>query len=306
MAQQYIDVKNQTMLWKLIQRSPQFINNTVRINREQWFGSVIKLFYEQITVSTFSIEELKLINQKTITYMLSDLKQIEQSQINPTNISNASLYNSHTENPLLSGDGLSSPDNSRTRSSVLLNTTTVSRPGVASLSTYNEQFNARQQEYTNMLKPPTQPIPNFGEKLDDDVITNMDELLEQQKKQREYDISQVIPPPITPSSPILPQPSTLEKSDNMAEKININTIYPAIQNLIAQIESMKKDIQFLMSNKISSVGEQREEQAQESRGDIRGLSGDGLSSKDKDISKPNAQTLNTDNDDDVFAVSIDE
>jgi hypothetical protein len=249
MAQQYIDVKNQTMLWKLIQRSPQFVNNTVHINREQWFGSVIKLFYEQITVSKFSIEELKTLNQKTITYMLSDLKQIEQAQMAPRNIP-ARMPD------IGNGVGIreNTSDNNLTQSNHL-NTTTVSRPGVASLSTYNEQFNARQQEYTNMLKPPAQPIPNFGEKVDDDVITNMDELLEQQKKQREYDISHVIsPPPLTPSSQILPQPPTLENpQDNLAGKININNIYPAIQNLITQIESMKKDIQFLMSNKISAI-----------------------------------------------------
>jgi hypothetical protein len=249
MAQQYIDVNNQTMLWKLIQRSPQFLNNTVNINREQWFGNIIKQFYEQITASKFSIEELKTVNQKTIAYMLSDLKQMEQAQLAYRN-----------------GVGIrenTSPYDNKLSQPNLLNSTIVPRPGTSSLSTANEQFNVRQQEYTNMLKPPAQPIPNFSEKIDDDVITNMDELLAQQKKQREYDITQVIlpaPQPVNPP-PAGPNPNVIASPDNRVEKINIDRIYPAIQNLITQIESMKKDIQFLMENKI--LQEQKSETSQE-------------------------------------------
>jgi hypothetical protein len=243
MAQQYIDVNNQTMLWKLIQRSPQFLNNTVNINREQWFGNIIKQFYEQITVPKFSIEELKTLNQKTIAYMLSDLKQMEQAQLAYRN-----------------GVGIrenTSPYDNKLGQPNLLNSTIVPRPGTSTLSTANEQFNARQQEYTNMLKPPAQPIPNFSEKIDDDVITNMDELLAQQKKQREYDISQVILPAPQTVNP----PPVIATPETRVEKINIDSIYPAIQNLITQIESMKKDIQFLMADKISQ--EQKPETSQE-------------------------------------------
>jgi hypothetical protein len=272
MAQQYIDVNNQTMLWKLIQRSPQFLNNTVNINREQWFGNIIKQFYEQITVPKFSIEELKTVNQKTIAYMLSDLKQMEQAQLayrNGVGIRENTLpYDNKLSQPnllnsTLSYDDISSPDKHRTpmlvprivpSSGVLA---IVPRPETSSLSTANEQFNARQQEYTNMLKPPAQPIPNFSEKIDDDVITNMDELLAQQKKQREYDISQVILPAPQTVNP----PPVIATPDSRVEKINIDSIYPAIQNLITQIESMKKDIQFLMADKISQ--EQKSETSQE-------------------------------------------
>jgi hypothetical protein len=49
MAQQYITVENQTLLWKTIQRSPQFLHNTVHMNREQWFSNVIKYFFVNLT-----------------------------------------------------------------------------------------------------------------------------------------------------------------------------------------------------------------------------------------------------------------
>jgi len=241
MAHQYIDVNNQTMLWKLIQRSPQFVNNTVKINREQWFGNVIKHFYEQITVSKFSIEELKILNQKTITYMLSDLKRIEQSQ----RVAPAST---------LSYDDISSPDKPRTpydNKLLLANPQppiNVIRPGMASLSTYNEQFNARQQEYTNMIKPPAHPIPNFGEKVDEDVITNMEELVEQQKKQREYDIVSIQGrEPNAEMSQRLPSVKEEGAPPSTTHGAKSNDF--VIQNLLSQIESMKKDIQFLMAER---------------------------------------------------------
>ena len=229
MASQYIDVNNQTILWKVIQRSPQFINNTIQINREQWFGSIIKLFYEQITAHSFSIEELKIWNQKTIAYMLSDLKKIEQFQTNPSRTS---------ERESVVGMNDMTP-------------TRVLRPGA--LSTYTEQFNERQQEYEKMIKPPAQPIPNFGEKVDDDVITNMDELLEQQKKQREYDIAQVIPPP--------PQKKLDENPQQPVVKTTNDVL--TIQNLLLQIESMKKDIQILMYERNSATSQPTQQSIQE-------------------------------------------
>ena len=229
MAQQYIDVNNQTMLWKLIQRSPQFANNTVKINREQWFGSIIKYFYEQITVSKFSIEELKILNQKTIAYMLSDLKRIEQSQLDAS----ASAKSTTHGNKML-------PVNPEPPIHDI-------RPRVASLSTYNEQFNARQQEYTNMIKPTAQPIPNFGEKVEDDVITNMEELLEQQKKQREYDTARTMPS--VPSNSYVASP---EKNPPIPTHVSNSNDF-VIQNLLSQIESMKKDIQVLMDERSASL-----------------------------------------------------
>ena len=228
MSTQYIDVNNQTMLWKLMQRSPQFLNNTIHINREQWFGSIIKHFYEQIPVPVCSIEELKVWNQKTITYMLSDLKQIEQVQSNQAP-------------PTQREPSISMND---------MNPTRVSRPGMAILSTYTEQFNDRQREYEKMIKPPAQPIPAFGEKVEDDVITNMEELLEQQKKQREYDIAQVIP-------------QTKPFENTQLPTVKPATDVLAIQNLLSQIESMKQDIRILMSERKSSTGDTPQQPLQE-------------------------------------------
>ena len=140
MSNQYITVENQTILWKTIQRSPQFVNNTIAINREQWFSGIIKKFYENIKSPKMSIAELKTLNQQTIAYMLSDLKNIESQQIVSPSVSQSPLpsYTSITQ---------SSYETPQTR-----------------MSMYTEQFNNRQQEYANMGKPHAPPIANFSEK----------------------------------------------------------------------------------------------------------------------------------------------
>lgn len=210
MANQYITVENQTLLWKTIQRSPQFVNNTVSINREQWFSSIIKQFYENIKSPKMSMAELKTLNQQTIAYMVGDLKRIESMHIIPP-----------TSPPPTSMNQLSF-ETPQTR-----------------MSMYNDQFNARQQEYTNMVKPPAPPIANFSEKVEDDAITNMDELLQQQMKQREYDIAQMRPP-LPPISTVAehvvsPKPSPIANSDVMA----------AIQELTKQLGELREEVKSL-------------------------------------------------------------
>jgi hypothetical protein len=54
-------------------------------------------------------------------------------------------------------------------------------------------------------------VIDFSEKIDDEVITNMEELIENHKKMREQELQQflplVSPPPVTPP-PVTPPPVT--------------------------------------------------------------------------------------------------
>lgn len=95
-------------------------------------------------------------------------------------------------------------------------------------------FTTRQQEYESALKPKLPPIADFSEKISDDVIQNMDELLQQQIRQRDYDVEKAkerLPPPpqqqpITSSiPPTPPQNNTVHSSmdhrmSNIEEKID--------------------------------------------------------------------------------------
>jgi len=226
MSQQYIQIENQTLLWKIIQRSPQFLNNTVNINRELWFSNIIKYFYDnKINKPTCSLSELKIINQQTITYMLNDLKRIESS--NKSYVSNTTPISHHQPQPIQIPTHTPQYETPQTR-----------------MSMYNDQFNSRQQEYTNMVKLPAPPIANFTEKVEDEAITNMEELLQQQLKQREYDISTVLP-----SSPIMIQ-ETKKNTDmtlksTMQSKENYSEILEIIQKLTKEINEIKNEIKIL-------------------------------------------------------------
>lgn len=232
MSQQYIQIENQTLLWKIIQRSPQFLNNTVHINREQWFSNIIKYFYDnKINKPTCSISELKVINQQTITYMLNDLKRIESS--NKAYVSNTTPISQHNPQFQLQSPPVQIPTH----------TPQYETPQTR-MSMYNDQFNSRQQEYTNMVKLPAPPIANFTEKVEDEAITNMEELLQQQLKQREYDISTVLP-----SSPIMIQ-ETKKNTDmslksTIQSKENYSEILEIIQKLTKEINEIKNEIKIL-------------------------------------------------------------
>jgi MinD-like ATPase involved in chromosome partitioning or flagellar assembly len=105
------------------------------------------------------------------------------------------------------------------------------------MNMYADQFNTRQQEYTNMGKPPAPPIANFSEKVEDEAITNMDELLQQQIKQREYDVAMVKPTPPPPASVAEPVPQ-LPKSSNQE-------VMTAIQELAKQLAELREEIRVL-------------------------------------------------------------
>lgn len=96
-----------------------------------------------------------------------------------------------------------------------INALSVERPKFAESKKVVTDFNTRQQEYESALKPKVPPIADFSEKINDDAIQNMDELLQQQIRQRDYDVEQAkerLPPP-----PTVVQFPTPQASNSMTE-----------------------------------------------------------------------------------------
>jgi uncharacterized protein YicC (UPF0701 family) len=58
------------------------------------------------------------------------------------------------------------------------------------------------REYTTFYDLPKPKIIDFSEKIEDPVITNMEELIEQQKRMRERELQEYAPPPLVPNAPI--------------------------------------------------------------------------------------------------------
>jgi len=146
----YIHPENQTLLWNTLQKNPKFQN--LNINKQEWFSSIIKGFYEKIQyLPPLTTQDLLQINRQTISYMMEDI------------------------NALL-----------------------VDRPKFTESKKVVSDFNMRQQEYESALKPKLPPIADFSEKISDDAIQNMDELIQQQIRQRDYDVEKAkerLPPP---------------------------------------------------------------------------------------------------------------
>ena len=158
----YIHPENQKLLWNTIQKTPIF--NNLGSQQTQWFKSVIQHFYEEYpnakTIKTK--DELQNINRATISFMVNSLKEMFQPKQTPTSLSQPNYGN--TSLPSTSGS------NER-------------------VSYYNDQFNNRQKEYESMNAKPLPPSNDIvSEKISDEAITNMDELIRQQMEQRELEL----------------------------------------------------------------------------------------------------------------------
>lgn len=81
-----------------------------------------------------------------------------------------------------------------------LNTALPSNSGMTErISHYTEQFNDRQKEYERMTaKPPPPQIDKINEKIADEAITNMEELIKQQLNQREQELKMFGQQPAAP------------------------------------------------------------------------------------------------------------
>lgn len=107
-------------------------------------------------------------------------------------------------------------------------------------------FTTRQQEYESALKPKLPPIADFSEKISDDVIQNMDELIQQQIRQRDYDIEKAkerLPPPppsIATSIQPLISPPTPPNSNSLDSTINhrMSKIEEKIDKLYEKMEKI--------------------------------------------------------------------
>lgn len=150
----YIHPENQKILWEKMNKTVIFKNSELSIQEKQeWFKQIIQLFYDQYKNTHISTLLLKEINRKTILFMINDLTNKHRS----IQSINDSLYIHESSQP-------------------------------PKLGVENE-FQQRQQEYESMMKPVVPTEITFNEKIKDDVITNMEELLKNHREQRESEFS---------------------------------------------------------------------------------------------------------------------
>ena len=142
-------------------------------------------------------------------------------------------------------------------SSITSTTAFVDRPQYSSnlekktLEPYRQlsEYESRQQEYEKLLKPelPNTDV-NFKEEINDQVIKNMDELLEQQRKMREMDL--VVSEGVAranrqPSSQIPKKIRFLDDLQEPIEHIEIPNSNKDFDELKTTLKKIQTDIEYL-------------------------------------------------------------
>jgi hypothetical protein len=120
------------------------------------------------------------------------------------------------------------------------------------ISQYNDEFNNRQKEYEMMNAKPLPPqMDQVNEKIADEAITNMDELIRQQLNQREQELKmfgqspQQIQPATVKQDNVPIEPTTEKKSvtwKNDIDRKEIDELREMVLQLKDTVELLKKQI----------------------------------------------------------------
>lgn len=161
----FIHPENQKLLWTKLSKTVCFKESIYTTEeKHSWFKEIIELFYQNSKHVFLSNVNLKEINRRTILHMINELTNANRASKNVYSAPEV-LHNS-LENSFLKKD--------------MENKNSMA-------------FQERQKEYETMMK---QNIPievNFNEKIEDEVITNMDELVKRHKEQREIELGIILP-----------------------------------------------------------------------------------------------------------------
>lgn len=169
----YTSPENQKLLWDTISKVNLFQSIP---DKNQWFQTIIGHFYDLYKNKPFNKNDLRNLNKETITFMISKLKQERQFQP-----SNHSFENNFNQNSVSNFNHIQTNKNE-----------THSFIQEKKQHELDNQFQLRQQEYGQLLSKPSAPEIDFRESVQEDKpIENMDELLERQMREREYEIQPI-------------------------------------------------------------------------------------------------------------------
>ena len=171
----FILPENQKLIWNTMNKVPSFqkMGENTTDDREAWFKNIIQDIYDKNENKSVSVQELRQLNKETISLMISRLKtQNLNGSVSSSFLSTTPITDTTREFSL-------NDDKTATRNYMLEQKQDV----------LNNEFTNRQQEFESMMKPKSVTDIDFREKNDDDLpIENMEELLQTQMREREYDV----------------------------------------------------------------------------------------------------------------------
>jgi len=200
----YVSAQNQKLLWDVLHKNPLisqvFPNPSQQRQKEEWFKSVIQLFYEQNKYRNIKVRELNDVNRETLIYMTTKLREYLAPRAQ-TNTPIATPTNTNISTPPIV------PDNRQ--------------------DFFNQQFSARQKEYEQMNEKKIPETIEFSDKLEDEPISNMEDLIKQHMRMREDELKQYAPPPPLPSTGSGIEPIKIDNKTNIVlEAVDIAEAKP--------------------------------------------------------------------------------
>jgi hypothetical protein len=188
---QYVTPENQKLLWNVISKNPIvndfFLNNPYK--KDEWFKSIIRLFYDQNSVRVLNQTDLLTLNKTTISYMIQNVKE-------------STVQNTQKTAPIQLDQNFLKPYS--------ITENKVEKIG--------NQFEQKQVEYNSLFDRKVPEAPEFSEKQDK-PLSNMDELIQQHLREREEELKKYAPLPLS-AAPIVSQPNKL-RIEQSPDTINI-------------------------------------------------------------------------------------
>ena len=197
---QYVTPENQKLLWNVISKN-HIVNDFFTINqnqKENWFKSIIQMFYQQNKTRLLNQTELLILNKTTISYMIQNIKETT------------------TQKPLPKSTQIQLDQNFLKPYSITEN----------KVEKIGNQFEQKQAEYNSLFDRKVPEAPEFSEKQDK-PLSNMDELIQQHLREREEELRKYAPlplvsPQVQESQKVLPtQQSNKLKIEQSPDTINI-------------------------------------------------------------------------------------
>lgn len=195
----YIHVENQQLLWNTINKYGLFhLLYKDENEKKMWFKNTIASIYEKYGQNIYDVESLQKINKETTVYMIKYLKEMKSKSYTPDEITAQNT----AQNKNLTYMGKQEEQ-------------------AYKQDLYNKAFGEKQKEYENMFLKQTPPDVKFTENINDEPITNMEELLKKHQLEREKELN-MFPAPVTPINTMdnLKIQNTIEKEKN--RKVNFS------------------------------------------------------------------------------------
>lgn len=235
--------ENQQLIWNIINNNPfviQFFQSNSHMNKENWFKSTMEHFYNLHRDKNIDKLQLNQLNKEVLTHMIQ------------------TLHTSSSNQPVKQEPPIQSQPTSSQQSYNTIQTPPIPENNQAQI--YQNQFNEKKQEYSSMFDVTKPDDIDFREKETDTVLTNADELLQQQIKERNAYLNIHPSPSVDVSHTTLPDTSVSENiqlvpSTNEPEQHVVNINSKVIDMLSEQQNEIKKlnDLLVSLSKEIQEI-----------------------------------------------------